>query len=221
MKSHTPAKVEACGVALVVTVSLMALLAVICVGLLGLSAVSLRTSTQTQAQAAAQANARLALMIAIGELQALLGPDQNITAPAAIFDADPETKEVAGLNYRHLTGVWQARNETLDQAPDYSRDRSFRRWLVSNANDRAIQMTGFVRDGSLLDPVAMVDVAGNPSEVAVQAGRLPVKNGSLAWWVGDENCKALINPRDDSDRKDTLQIAELLAGYASPSAHGV
>ncbi len=209
------------GFALVTTVSLMVLLAVMCVGLLGLSAVSLRSSTQTQARAEAEANARLALMIALGELQTLLGPDQNITAPAAIYDANPDDAEVTGLSHRHLTGVWQARNETLEQTPDYTRERTFRRWLVSHADAAQIAQPDFVRDGSLADPVPMVDDSVNSADDPVRAGRLPVGGGSLAWWVGDENCKALVNPRDDRDRSDNNQTAELLAGFATPGAHGV
>lgn len=89
------------GFALVVTLSLMILLTIIAVGLLSLSAISLRSSSQGMAQAEAQANARLALMIAIGELQKNAGPDTRITAPADVIDyANPP-----------LTGVWKSWRE--------------------------------------------------------------------------------------------------------------
>ena len=77
------------GFALVTTVSLMVLLAVICVGLLGLSAISLRTSSQAQAQAEAEANARLALWLVLGQLQNSLGPDNRISARAATLAKHP------------------------------------------------------------------------------------------------------------------------------------
>jgi hypothetical protein len=131
-------------------------------------------------------------MLALGELQKTMGPDQRITAPSAIFDTLPETDEVDGVNHRHLTGVWQARAETLAQTPDYSRVSSFRRWLVSNTNEAQSKLPDFVLQGSLVDPVSMVDATSNPTSGSVQAGRLPVANGSLAWWVADENCKAFI-----------------------------
>jgi Tfp pilus assembly protein PilX len=98
------------GFALVVTISLLILLTLVAVGLLSLSAVSLRTTGQGAAKAQAQANARLAMMLAIGELQKQLGPDRAITAPSAIYDQNPVTEEPDGLDHRHLTGVWQARS---------------------------------------------------------------------------------------------------------------
>lgn len=86
------------GFALVVTLSLMILLTVIAVGLLSLSAISLRSSSQGLAQAQAQNNARMALMFAIGELQKNAGQDTRITAPANIVDP----------NSPMLTGVWKS-----------------------------------------------------------------------------------------------------------------
>ena len=74
------------GFALIVTLSLMILLTVVAVGLLGLSSISLRSTTQARIMQEARQNARLALMLALGELQAASGPDQRITAAAAVRD---------------------------------------------------------------------------------------------------------------------------------------
>ncbi len=72
------------GFALVVTLSLMILLTVIAVGLLSLSTISLRGTSRGTAQAEARANARMALMLAIGEIQKFAGQDQRVTATADI-----------------------------------------------------------------------------------------------------------------------------------------
>ena len=77
------------GFALVITLSLMILLTIIAVGLLSLSAISLRTSGQEQDMATARANARLALMLAIGDLQKSLGPDRAVSGSSEILSATP------------------------------------------------------------------------------------------------------------------------------------
>ena len=79
-RSETPA-----GFALIASISIMVLLVMIALGMLGLSAVEQRSSTQDSAMLAARANARMALMIAIGELQKAAGPDQRITATGDMF----------------------------------------------------------------------------------------------------------------------------------------
>ncbi len=130
------------GFALVVTLSLMILITVVAVGLLGLSAVSLRTSSQGLAQAEARANARLALMIAIGELQKQFGPDQRISANSSILDTDSSK-----VTHLHWTGAWDSwkaglgetsQHSTIsgvagEMAPKYQPNRKdyFRSWLLS------------------------------------------------------------------------------------------
>jgi len=209
------------GFALVVTVSLMVLLTLLAVGMLSLSSVALRGSSQDMAMAEARANARLAMMLAIGELQKELGTDQRITAPSAILDTDPDTEKLDGVSHAHLTGVWDARNDALGDTPVYARGPSFRRWLVSNTDATATGTLNFAANGTLTDPVDLAP--GSPQETdPVRAGRVPVgNNGRLAWWVADENRKALANPRDDPDREANPGAATLLAGFATPGAHGI
>ncbi|MDH4445363.1 MAG: hypothetical protein QE267_09560 [Akkermansiaceae bacterium] len=122
----------------------MILLTVIAVGLLSLSAVSLRSSGQSSAQQQARANARLALMLAIGELQIQMGPDQRISANAAILDTSP-------VSHTHWMGSWNSwhadSSDGVDSASqhrtitgggsglaptyDTKREDHFRSWLVS------------------------------------------------------------------------------------------
>src|SRR5688572_1032323 len=97
------------GFALLICLSLMVLLMVLAVGLLGLSTVSLRTSNHESDMMTARANARLALMLAIGDLQKELGPDQRITAPSGMLASGE--KDAPGLAHGRLTGVWNARED--------------------------------------------------------------------------------------------------------------
>ena len=91
------------GFALVVTLSLMILLTVVAIGLLSLSSISLRSSSISSAQQKAQANARLAMMLALGELQKELGPDQRISVPGSQLLADTD---ITGP--KHWTGVYES-----------------------------------------------------------------------------------------------------------------
>jgi Tfp pilus assembly protein PilX len=111
------------GFALVVTLSLMILLTIIAVGLLSLSSIALRSASKGEALAIAQSNAKLAMMLAIGELQRVAGTDRAITAPASIL-----TKE----NPSGVTGVWQPWATTDAPTRDRpARDAKFIQWLTS------------------------------------------------------------------------------------------
>ena len=95
MKTHLK-KHSKPGFALIVTLSLMILLTIIAVGLLTLSSISLRATSQSASQALANSNARLALMLAIGDLQKHLGPDQRISATASVFNASAQQPNADG-----------------------------------------------------------------------------------------------------------------------------
>src|SRR5690242_13053290 len=90
------------GFALVVTLSLMILLTVIAIGLLSLASVTLRSTGHGDAAARARSNARLALMMAIGDLQLAAGPDTRVTANAGLLDGSDRSKQ-------NLVGVWESR----------------------------------------------------------------------------------------------------------------
>lgn len=160
------------GFALVISLSLMVLLVVLSVGLLGLSSISLRSSTRSEAMQVAKANARMALILALGELQKAAGPDQSITASSAIRPGAKETQ---------WTGAWST-------VPGV--DRNQVRWLVSGNTPDPVAGTG-------ADPIPLVDseVAAlrvNAPAVAVEASAKGIP-GRYAWWIGDEGVKARVD----------------------------
>ncbi|MCU0780848.1 MAG: hypothetical protein MUF04_07075, partial [Akkermansiaceae bacterium] len=202
------------GFALATTLSLMVLLALLAVGLLSVSAVTLRRSAQELARAEARANARMALWLALGELQRQAGADTRVTAAADVLD---ET-------HPPLTGVWRSWEGTDHQtgrqfpgrplAPDYKSKRSpaagkgrFLGWLVSSPGrePKIDQAPALVRRAAFTGSVPLVSrgslADGDLREVHVAP--LPLGGrGALAWWVSGENQKALIprphRPKDDS-----------------------
>ena len=159
----------------------MILLAVLAVGLLSLSSVSLRASNQSQAMQIAQANARMALLLAIGDLQKHAGQDQRVTAIADIAGTadgqslaagtDPTnntsinslpkglTRVLAGTRY--WTGIWK-NPDTTPGVSIYSKtpSPSFVNWLVSGSST--------VGSGILpSNPIYAVNSAGGVNTKAV------------------------------------------------------
>lgn len=209
------------GFTLVITISLLMLLVIIAVALLSLSAVSLRNSTQGLAQAEAQANAKLALLLAIGELQKYAGPDRAITATSEILAT--ASTSVAKPN---TTGVWESWWDFNPNAtPDYTTEKTtrFRRWLVSTA-DQASPKTRNFATAAWTDKT--VELVGNGSLGAsataatkATAGLVPISRsnrvqGSYAWHVADESVKARVNLYRDPSQNTTLaQKRALLAGH--------
>ena len=152
MKPLPDQKHEAKGFALVVTVSLLVLLSVIALGFLSLSAVTLRSGTQDQAIMEARANARMALAIAIGELQKQTGPDQRITITADQLAASSDGKTTAAQpNRRHWTGVYKSWPNTASSRPS----PEFQRWLVSASKTEACnpEYAKSASDGSMVQIV--------------------------------------------------------------------
>jgi hypothetical protein len=145
------------GFALIASLSIMAMLVMIAVALYSMSAVATRSAEITSARTEAQANAKMALMVAIGELQQSMGPDQRISANAAILDGDPDTSIIDDITHKHWVGTWDSwiaggtsgsAHSTIqgvsdgDMHPDYAQKTVnngdggyFRSWLVSLPED--------------------------------------------------------------------------------------
>lgn len=204
------------GFALVATLTLMVLLSVLAVGLLTLSSVSLRSSTQGNALSEARANARLALMLALGELQKEMGPDMRISAEAAIFDNEPLTGTIEGVAQpRWLAsydswGNWLNAEYTspgkspLSISDTYAPKRAtmFRRWLLS-LPEGAEKNVGAADSLSGWDDTNSVVLVGKGS-LGTLADSQPIQvtrayltpigsKGRNAWWIGAENHKAKVN----------------------------
>lgn len=208
------------GFALVVTLSLMILLTVIAVGLLSLSSISLRGSSAEQLTREARQNARLALMLAIGDLQSATGPDQRVTAPARIRGA--------AVAQPHLTGVWQGWKWDGAGSPDYQgrKTSQFVRWLTSSRDPGLVTGIDFIKSAPPGNVANLVRGTRDPAEndqVNAQIVAIPNASnntrGGFAWAVFDESTKlpmALPEPTGDSITASVEQMsAAPLPGYAA------
>jgi Tfp pilus assembly protein PilX len=174
MKPHTRFD-QKNGFALVVTVSMMVLLTIVVVATLSLSTVTLRSVDRDAAQAMARANARLAMMMAIGQLQKEAGPDQRVTATAQIQNvtANPQ-----------WTGVWKTDPGNLSSQPV---------WMVSGdptTTDPGEALTD-ANSAVLASPPSTDETREELRAKFVKvSGRMP---GRFAYWIGDEGTKAKVN----------------------------
>ncbi|MFT4176920.1 MAG: hypothetical protein QM627_09715 [Luteolibacter sp.] len=202
------------GFALIVTLTLMVLLTIIALGLLSLSTINLRQSSKELALSNAKANARMALMLAIGELQAAAGPDTRVTARADILDA----------NNPPILGVWKSWEGTDHEsngrplAPDYGSKRQsaesggrFVRWLVSGDPEKLNDINQLPRTDRANNRVEIIgdNTVGRGSDLRkykVNLEPVQIQNsngrGAYAWWVDGENQKAHI-PRPEEERSQS------------------
>ncbi len=187
------------GFALVVTLLLMILLTVIAVGLLSLSTITLRSAGQGNAAAIARANARLAMTLAIGELQRTMGPDQRVSAPADSLASAPL---VVDPTWKNATAVLKHTEDALlppDETPGNKMKREFQGWLISG--DPAI--TGAMASASAAVPGSLLMMKGKSSAEDVRAPAVPVTTaagkGRYAWWVEDLGTKASMGLANQSD----------------------
>lgn len=197
------------GFALVVTLTLMILLTIIAVGLLTLSSVALRTSGQGEAMAVARGNARLGMMLALGELQRMAGPDKAVTASSEILGSNSSASQPP-----RLTGVWDSWNPlaSATAVPDYAGQKRnlFRGWLASDPDPEALKKIDYTGPKAetvcLVGPGSLVVQSPGNGDM-VHAGKVPVHrngkvSGGYAWHVSDESQKARINAYRDPSQVD-------------------
>lgn len=193
------------GFALIVTLSLMILLTVIAVGLLSLSSISLRSSAQGQAMQTARANARMAMMLALGDLQKSLGPDMRVSARAETLAKDPR---IAATVPPNTPKAWWLGVSHSDGKTPLGKDSTQPvTWLISGLPNGAFAST-------LTDPVDMIkggslDLTQFTGGAPIQAGRVSLTNsagkvtGSYAYFVDDEGMKAKLAASHPDVRNDS------------------
>lgn len=191
---------------------------------MSLSSSVTRTSHVDKAQQTAQANARMALMMALAELQESAGADQRITANASVVDKD--------IQQPYVLGVWKSIGDDVENTQDLSkmadaykasyvdkqRNKRFLRWLVSGGSNTTNAFKYPSNDPSedliqLIGPRTLGMDNGAPlsAEQKKKLLRAPLvktmnqnqSTGGYAWAVSGENLKARVN-FDPSTSDDKL-----------------
>lgn len=207
------------GFALIVTLSLMILLTVIAVGLLSLSSISLRASARSSDMDAARSNARMALMLAIGELQKTAGLDTRVTARA----------DLLAENNPPVLGVWKSwegtdhNSEGRPITPDYSnnKDARFLGWLTSASQSATMAQVPDTRNAALKAKLVGDKTVGttdpNKRQIFLTPTRVTVNSqrGGFAWWVSGENQKARIPRPYESATSDAAAWSVLAKSHSA------
>ena len=165
------------GFALVIALSLMAFILLLVLSISTLIEVETRSAQINLHTLKARESARLALNLAIGQLQEHAGHDQRITARAELLGDDNIHSST-----RFWTGVWDATD--MDKAPV---------WLVSGTDPDPGGKT-ITSSMQLVGP----GTVGNNPEQYVRVPTIETLNtdGNLSsrigWWISDEGSKASI-----------------------------
>jgi len=193
------------GFALVVTVSLLILLLLLCVSVLSLATVSIRQTNVDDEMMEAQANARMAMMIAIGELQESMGPDRRISARASTLGRDPRVGVSVAASSPKAWWVGVAGTDPnfgLDATTAVSSGNPGAKWLISGLDPTA--PAGVQLAQTFENPVIMYDghsidltlTGGQPLEAGIVRvdSTKPGRTGGYAYIVDDEGLKAALVP---------------------------
>ena len=203
-------RVHDSGFALVIVLPLMAFVVLLLVSMAVMVGLDVRKSAIEQDQIIAKQNALFGLQMALGNLQALTGPDQRATAPGDILKTisggDAEHPHWIGVwdsdpGLTHLNGRINPTDSYYDSAArrDPNQNTGFLGWLVSG------NMTELINADTPLPAEDSVVIFGDgfdmndPLQVRneVWVGRVAIPAGAYAWWVGDESLKARIAGAED------------------------
>ena len=208
--------------------SISALVVLTVLALVALSVNQTRVSRAERDRAVAQANAYLAMKIAIGDLQAQLGPDTRISAPGDI---------IAGAQQPYLAGVWNSWKLNPGTAPNYDSEKQqrFRKWLVSGITEAQARTPNYPTTAAATTGANAVQMVGAGSVgqttpaakhlwVTKSSVREPKTNGrdagSAAYVVMDEGVKARINLAA-TDTAALTHNAARMAVLGSPSRNAI
>lgn len=212
------------------TVSILVLLTLVAVGLLSLSTITTRVGQHGAAQAEARSNARLALTIALGELQKTMGPDSRISARASTLAQHPALEGSVPPASGKAWWVGAAGSDPergLDPSQPAGPGNPAVRWLVSGLDPGASPAGQIAAPQPFDNPVKMygektIDTAKYTGGQSIDAGSVMIENhrgpgaGGFAYFIDDNGMKAQLaasQPEVRNDREPPLGDGVLPGSY--------
>ncbi|MBO5740666.1 MAG: hypothetical protein J6R54_01610, partial [Bacteroidaceae bacterium] len=211
------------GFALIATLTLMMLLAMLAVALLSLASTQQRIAMQTVLLAEARQQALVGLDVAISELQVEMGPDRRVSANSGILS------DQTGNFPQYVLGVWDSwngplyskshNNRAIDIQSTYTkgRDKMFRRWMVSSSDSKRVRSLDAVKEISSRRPGKRICMVGEGTlgktlspnyhvyADLVEMPSLAKNKACFAWWIGGENQKAKISVQNQKPAEDAYE----------------
>lgn len=226
------------GFALISTLLVLSLLTLVGIAFLSLATVQVKTARSGQYQAEAEANARLALMIALGELQREMGPDQMVSTRADLASMEGDAQRFWTATYRTTTagGKPFLKRDDLngglrDSRVDSEKWKEPRNFLVSGNESGLRTNPAIPFNPRSFDRSKGVAVVGGGStngnrEQEVRVPKVPmvedgVRTGSYGFWVGDLGVKANIAIENPYDQSKAPEKYFALLGGIGPEASGI
>lgn len=228
------------GIALIITVVLLAFLLILVLGLVSIVRVENSIAGNVQNQAVARQNALMALNLAIGELQVATGPDQRVTAPAeatpsqtVLTGSVPPSAPAAssygnswrtwendletywGTRSPHWVGAWRNSSAHPTETPRLVN------WLVSG-NERLAQTSGSAHASVRFRPD--MTVAGLAATSTASALTPNINGTPAVVLVGNYSVSAQSNPASPSagDLKNYVVAPKVdIAGRLASGASGI
>lgn len=208
------------GFALIATLTLMMLLAMLAVAIMAVAASQNRIALQTMLQAEARQQALVGLDAAIGELQVELGPDRRVTANSGILDNNDRGPA------QHLLGVWNSwdgpiygksvsgQGSKISTTYSKGRGHAFRRWMISSRDRNATRSLNAARNLCDRAPGRRICLVGEGTlgealsqqhyvyADLISMPSLGKNEACFAWWVGGENQKAKVSVQNREEADD-------------------
>ncbi len=212
------------GFALIATLTLMLLLAMLAVALLSVASTQQRIAMQTVLLAEARQQALVGLDVAIAELQVEMGPDQRVSANSGIL-SDRE-----GAFPQYVLGVWNSwdgplygdsptnRANNIQATYTQGRDKLFRRWMVSSRDKDKVRDMNSVKEICSRKPGSRICMVGEGTlgrtfspqhhiyADLLEMPSLSENKACFAWWVGGENQKVKVNVPQRDETEDLNEV---------------
>lgn len=218
---HQKRRCQRSGFALISCLLLSTLLVIVALASIPLAAKVSRATELEKSQAIARSNARLALQIAIAQLQKYCGRDLSLSCRSDQLDTrtHPTAKADSKILHPYFTLALQTEriNQATATALNLRKIKGLPAVLISG-NERYDLFkfdhypAGYTQIDSPLDAANSVTLLAGENSSATASVRVPLvsvsKNGSYAYWVSDEGLKARINlppsQREPAERAPTI-----------------